>query len=104
MINSSVGPWKQGSFGVENKGGSMNYQIAVRDGFRTVTGWPVKIDGFKNYSFFYRKDDDYEYIISEVSTGKIIGRGYTLLCAREHAHIRLTDNKVAFIKYVREAA
>ena len=80
----------------------MDYQIAVRDGFKTVTGWPVKIAGFKNYSFFYRKGDN-EFIISEVSTGRIIGRGHTLHCAREHADIRLAGNRKEFSKYVKEA-
>ena len=102
MTRSSVGPWKNEDCVCEP--GRKKYQIAVRDGFRTVTGRPVKIAGFEAYSFFYRNDDDDEFIISEVSTGRIVGRGYTLLCAREHARIRLADNKDDFIKYVREAA
>ena len=57
---------------------NVEYFIKNRDGTQEVTsGRAVKIPGFEEFSFFYRKEKGV-YIISEVSTGQYIREGFTL--------------------------
>ena len=84
----------------------MEYTILTLDGITKVNGRPVKIAGFEKYSFFYRKDEDECFIISEVTTGMKLGgcAWGTLKQARRAVGMLLTENKEQFIKYIEGAA
>lgn len=80
----------------------MEYHIRnVDNTLILVTGRPVKIPGFEDYAFFYRKDDGY-FIISEVSTGKCVCVAETLRQARADATSRLTRYADKFAELVKE--
>jgi len=77
----------------------MQYKMATREGTVEVYGKPIRIKGFEDYKFFYRKDDDV-FVISEVSTGMSICRMYTLKQARAVALDVLTERREQFITSV----
>ena len=66
----------------------MNYKILVEGGtWVEVAGRPVKIKGFK---FFYWKDDNGRFVITEVATGRRVCSARTLTKARECATEKIT--------------
>ena len=79
----------------------MEYHIRNADNIlRLVAGRPVKIKGFEDYAFFYRKGDGW-FIISEVTTGKCVCVAETLRQARADATERLTRHKKKFAELMK---
>jgi len=78
----------------------MNYKILVEGGtWVEVAGRPVRIKGLK---FFYWKDDNGRFVITEVATGRRVCSARTLTKAREIATRGLTVmGKEAFKKVVK---
>lgn len=81
----------------------MEYYIRINDGSQEkVTGRPVKIEGLNEYDFFYRKDEEGAYVITEVTTGRSVSLAGTLKQARANAADRINRNKEQFIATLAE--
>ena len=82
----------------------MNYKIITEGGtWVKVTGRPVRIKGFGDFKFFYWKENDGRFSITEVATGRRVCSAYTLTKAREIATRGLTVmGKETFKKVIEE--